>query len=56
MEHKLYHCFIPDGDSLRMKTIISDTIHNVHKFNDPKLLRNPTTSVLKIKNVLVPVN
>ena len=33
------HCFIPDGDSVIMKRISSDTI-NVHKFNDPKLLRN----------------
>ena len=37
-----YHCFIPDGDSLIMKRISSDTINDVHKFNDPKLLRNPT--------------
>ena len=33
-----YHCFIPDGDSLIMKRISSDTINDVHKFNDPKLL------------------
>ena len=56
MERKLYHCLISDGDSLRMKRIFSDTVNNAHKFNDPKLLRNPTTSVLKIKNLLVPVN
>ena len=37
-----YHCFIPDGDSLIMKRISSDTINDVHKFNDPKLLQNPT--------------
>ena len=37
-----YHCFIPDGDSLIMKRISSDTINDVHKFNDPKLLRNLT--------------
>ena len=35
-----YHCFIPDGDSLTMKRILSDTINDVHKFNDPTLLRN----------------
>ena len=38
-----YHCFIPDGDSLVMKRISSDTINDAHKFNDPKLLLNPTT-------------
>ena len=37
-----YHSFIPDGDSLTMNRISSDTINDVHKFNDPKLLRNPT--------------
>ena len=36
-----YHCFIPDGDSLIMKRITSNTINDVHKFNDPKLLWNP---------------
>ena len=36
-----YHCFIPDGDSLIMERISSDTISDVHKCNDPKLLRNP---------------
>ena len=30
-----YHCFIPDGDSLIMKRISSDTINDVHKFNAP---------------------
>ena len=37
-----YHCFIPNGDSLVMKRISSDTVNDVHKFNDPTLLRNPT--------------
>ena len=36
-----YHCFIPDGDSLIMERISSDTISDAHKCNDPKLLRNP---------------
>ena len=38
-----YNCFIPDGDSLIMKGISNDTINDVHKFNDPKLLQNLTT-------------
>ena len=38
-----YCCFIPDGDSLIIKRISSDTINDVHKFNDSKPLRNPTT-------------
>ena len=38
-----YHCFIPDGDSLIMKRISNDTTNDVHKFNDPKLPKNPTT-------------
>ena len=37
-----HHYFIPDGDSLIVTRISSDTINNVHKFNDPKLLQNPT--------------
>ena len=37
-----YHCFIADGDSLIMKTISSDTINDVHEFNDPKRLPNFT--------------
>ena len=37
-----YHCFIPDGYSLVMKRNSSDTINDVHKLNDPKLLQNPT--------------
>ena len=32
-----YHCLMK-----RMKRISSDTINDVHKFNDPKLLQNPT--------------
>ena len=38
-----YHCFIPDGDSLIMKRISNDTINDAHKFNDPKLPKNPAT-------------
>ena len=38
-----YRCFIPDGDFFIIKRISSDTINDVHKFIDPKLLRNPTT-------------
>ena len=37
-----YHCFIPERDSLIMKTIPSDTTNTVHKFEDTKLLQNPT--------------
>ena len=37
-----YHCFIPDVDSLIMKRMSSNTINDVHKFNDCKLLGNPT--------------
>ena len=39
-----YHCFITDGDSLVMTNISNDTGNDVHKVNDPKLLKDPTTN------------
>ena len=37
-----YRCFIPDGGSVLMKRVSSNTINDIHKFNDPKFLQNPT--------------
>ena len=35
------HRFIPDEDILIIKRISNDTINDVYKFNEPKLLRQP---------------